>query len=134
MEHRYNERRTIALNAQIYRQGTLVGTGKTRDFGLGGTFVETRWVGYAKNTPLEVKMTLLNGKGKRKQFRLPAVVVHHNGEGLGLMFHALDGEAVQALWATLLAADQNRTAKLPAAAPALKSVRSTRRAPYKAVV
>lgn len=130
MEHRCTERRPITLNTQIYRHGALVGTGKTRDLGLGGTFIKTRWVGYAENTPLEVKMTLRNGKGKRKPFRLPAVVIHHNGEGLGLMFHALDGETIQALWSTLFVADQSGATKLTA----LGSARNSRRAPYKAAV
>ncbi|MDQ2696407.1 MAG: PilZ domain-containing protein [Pseudomonadota bacterium] len=130
MEHRCTERRPITLNAQIYRHGALVGTGKTRDLGLGGTFVKTRWVGYAENTPLEVKMTLRNGKGKRRQFRLPAVVIHHNGEGLGLMFHALDGEAIQALWATLFVAEQSDSTRLPA----LGSAGNRRQARYKTAV
>jgi len=103
IEHRWSERKPIEIEVALHCSpiGTIVG--KTRDISLEGMFVATNGVELPVNSELEVSFTI-PGEPEEKEHRLPAYVVHGNGEGVGLMLRHTDYSDFHALRHMLSAA------------------------------
>lgn len=89
MEHRWSERKPIEMEVALYYApvGTIVG--KTRDVSLEGMFVRAPGVELPMHAELEVSFKTRHGD-QGHEHRLPAYVVHGNGEGFGLMLRHVD--------------------------------------------
>ncbi len=88
MEHRCSVRKPLQFQLLLYKHGLPIQSGVCRNLGLGGLFIETGEREWRKNEYLEVEILGQNGL---PSMRLPAVVVHHNGTGAGLMFDVVTG-------------------------------------------
>ena len=96
IEHRWSERKPIAIEVCIHHPSTGEVAARTRDISLEGMFVETDSTDLPVNTELEVSFAALGENGP-EQHRVSAYVVHRNEAGVGLMlchveysnFHAL---------------------------------------------
>ena len=88
MEHRCSVRKPLAFQLLLYKHGVPIQSGVCRNLGLGGLFIETGDRDWRKNEYLEVEILGPNGL---PSMRLPAVVVHFNSEGAGLMFDTVTG-------------------------------------------
>jgi hypothetical protein len=96
IEHRWSERKPIAMEVHLYHPSAGEVMARTRDVSLEGMFVETNATDLPVNTELEVAFTTF-GKNGPEQHRVSAYVVHRNEAGVGLMlrhveysnFHAL---------------------------------------------
>lgn len=85
MEHRLSERRPMTLDVLIFHQGLPMGRGRTRNIGREGMFIETEITDFPEGTTLDVEVDVDTGQGEQR-VRLPALVIHRNDEGIGLMF------------------------------------------------
>lgn len=84
MEHRWNERKSLALDVQIYHQGVPVARCRTRDLSLDGMQLCVGPLGFYKNTPLDLEFTA-DDSGRRTTHRVGACVVHCTRNRMGLM-------------------------------------------------
>ena len=91
MEQRASDRRPVAIDVEIFQRGAPVRQGRTRDVGLGGTFVE------GPGLPLKAEVELAFRIPGARERRLRARVVRVEDHGAGLAFHDLDLDAVRAL-------------------------------------
>ena len=88
MEHRCSVRKPLAFQLLLYKHGLPIQSGTCRDLGFGGLFIETGARDWRKNEYLEVEII---GPSGVPSMRLPAVVVHYNDTGAGLMFDVVTG-------------------------------------------
>lgn len=86
MEHRCSVRKPLEFQLLLYKHGLPIQSGTCRDLGLGGLFIETGERAWRRNEYIEVEILGHNGL---PSMRLPAVVIHHNRLGAGLMFDAV---------------------------------------------
>lgn len=103
MEHRYGSRTGIGSVVEIrcHDRQTLVG--RVRNVGLGGMFIELG----RESLPLNLSVHLsfaLEASGRRRRCTADGIVVHREQGGCGVMFSALDGDALEALDGLLHAA------------------------------
>ncbi len=96
MEHRYATRIPLQLSVLIYRQGLPVQAGRTRDISMEGAFVETRYMKCRKHDCLDVEF-LQTGPDGCERFRVKALVVRRDKDGIGFEFAALEAKSEQAL-------------------------------------
>ena len=89
MEHRCSVRKPIEFQLLLYKHGIPVQSGTSRNLGLGGMFIDTGNREWRKNEYLEVEVL---GQEGEPSMRLPAVVIHHNGAGAGVMFDAVSNQ------------------------------------------
>ena len=83
MEHRCSVRKPLEFQLLLYKHGLPIQSGVCRNLGFGGLFIETGHRDWRRTEYLEVE--ILGPKGL-PSMRLAAVVIHHNGQGAGLMF------------------------------------------------
>ncbi len=79
MEHRLARRVRVPLDVVLYARGSMVARGLCRDVGLYGLYVQTDPGVLHRNALVEVEILAAG-------VRLHALVVHCNGEGVGLAF------------------------------------------------
>lgn len=85
MEHRCEQRLELDLNARIYHQGKSVATGRIRNAGKHGLFLETDYHNVRKWQKLDLEVALEGATPKKKQnYCLTATVVRRNRQGFGL--------------------------------------------------
>ena len=89
MEHRCSVRKPLEFQLLLYKHGLPIQSGICRNLGLGGLFIDTGERIWRKNEYVEVE---IRGHDGLPSMRLPAVVVHHNHQGAGLMFDAVTNE------------------------------------------
>ncbi|WJW75069.1 PilZ domain-containing protein [Thiohalobacter sp. IOR34] len=89
VEHRWSERKPIQMEVALHYPpvGTLRCT--TRDVSLEGMFVATDGVELPPQAELEISF-VTEDAGHRHEHRMPAYVVHGNGDGVGLMLRHVD--------------------------------------------
>jgi len=95
MEHRYSERVSVGLPVQVYYQTQPPLDARVLNVGREGMYIHT------DNHPLPRGCLLrlafrLPGTGER-EFRVPAMVIHNHGEGIGVMFQIIPNRLEQAL-------------------------------------
>ncbi len=88
MEHRCSVRKPLGFQLLLYKHGVPVQGGTCRNLGLGGLYIETSERDWHKNEYLEVE--IYDGR-RGEAMRLPAVVVHFDTGGAGLMFDVVTG-------------------------------------------
>ena len=96
IEHRWSERKPIAMEVCIHHPSAGEVTATTRDISLEGMFVETNATELPINTEVEVSFATL-GENGREQHRVSAYVVHRNEAGVGLMLRHVDFSNFHAL-------------------------------------
>ena len=101
MEHRFSSRSRMGLDVLLYENGIPFGVGIGRDISLLGMYVETPSAqSLRRHQILEVEFTGKTRGGENCRFRFPAMVVRHEGSGIGLIFETADHltrDAVRAL-------------------------------------
>jgi hypothetical protein len=90
MEHRYAERRPLALDVVLSYRALGFVQGRTRDVSIGGMFVETGCIQLPVNAVVQASLVLSPENGVTSNFSTEAMVVHSKTDGSGLMFNDLD--------------------------------------------
>ena len=85
MEHRCSIRLPVSMNVLLYHDNIPVVHCKTLNIGADGMFVRTGALKYGTNTMLKVEFDAGKTPGTQSHI-IPAMVVHHAKEGMGLMF------------------------------------------------
>ena len=87
MEHRLDRRVPMSIPVRLRVQDGTVGFGVALNISRGGIYVRTAapW----RSGCLDVRMRVMMPTGARTAL-LPGLIVHANGEGIGLMFRQLD--------------------------------------------
>lgn len=88
MERRYQQRKSLDLDVILYDRQGQVGAFKARNLSVGGIYVETGPVDLCVGDLLDVSCLVECGRAKMHNLR--GIVVHHTGEGVGVMFRDYD--------------------------------------------
>lgn len=91
MDNRWSNRKDLGISVDIYHQGDKLATGRSRDVGLGGAYLDSL---PAKpelriDSHVELIFHLMEGSCDVK-YALHARVVRIDEDGIGLKFHAFD--------------------------------------------
>lgn len=108
MEHRYFERKPLAVDVIVACPRVGIIRGRTTDVGCGGMFVATDGVEMTLNMPVTVSFAPQSSR-ELARFQVPAMVVHQRANGFGLMFDELAPAcrtALRGLLATSVTAEQ----------------------------
>lgn len=88
-ERRWCVRKAFIMAVTLHHQGRPLSHCKTRDIGVEGVFIEADTTGLDVHTMIEVSLPVsVIGTGQCR--RVPAMVVHKRGNGVGLMFCSFD--------------------------------------------
>ena len=88
-EQRWCTRKAFIMAVTLHHQGRQLTNCKTRDVGVEGVFVETDTTGVEIHAMLDISLPAsVIGDGHSR--RIPAMVVHKRGNGLGLMLCSFD--------------------------------------------
>lgn len=87
MEHRLDRRVPMSIPVRLRVQDGTVGFGVALNISRGGIYVRTAapW----RSGCVDVRMRVVMPNGARTAL-LPGLIVHANGDGIGLMFRELD--------------------------------------------
>lgn len=96
MEHRWSQRKKIALDAKLFFKGQTALPCKTRNVSFEGMFIETCGNTLPKDANIELAFDLQAGHGS-KPHRMQAQVVHVNEDGIGVMFRNFNVGTLYAL-------------------------------------
>ncbi|WP_281291055.1 PilZ domain-containing protein [Thiohalocapsa marina] len=110
MEHRWHRRVPIEIPVSLHFTDGAFGPGIAWNICQGGLFVHTSMRAPC-NGCLDVRLTVTSAHGPCS-VRLPALVVHRNKDGIGLMFRGLDEQAENAVSQLLLAHGQTTGAPI----------------------
>ena len=100
MEQRWSQRRQVALDVDVWHQGAILASCRTRDVGLGGVFLELGDSVPEKDLDLEL-VFWLGSEDQKTRHRLKARVVRLDEGGVGLAFRDFDTSSFRALQAIL---------------------------------
>ena len=103
MEHRWSERKNVAMDVTVHYDPIGEISGKTRDISLEGMFVVTDGVTIPSRAEVKVLFTTKD-HGAEQSHCVPAYVVHNNETGIGLMLRHSGYEDFYALRNMLRAA------------------------------
>jgi hypothetical protein len=78
----------MRADALIYIDGVPVINATIRNIGRDGAYVETRGPVLARGTAVDLELCL-RLRGTERRHRLPALVVHIDTDGMGVMFRRL---------------------------------------------
>lgn len=95
MEHRWHLRIPIAFPVGLHFGDGACAQGTAVDIGSGGMYVRTA-MRPRRNGCVDVRMTVPCSFGDCS-IRLPSIIVHGGGDGVGLMFRELDEQAEEAV-------------------------------------
>ncbi|MGA7802230.1 MAG: PilZ domain-containing protein [Gammaproteobacteria bacterium] len=96
MEHRWSARKPIAMDVEVFYPPIGSVPGRTRDVSMEGMFVHTGGVFLPTHAKVEVSFHTAGSAGNCEH-RLPAYVVHGNGDGVGLMLRHVGYDDFDAL-------------------------------------
>jgi PilZ domain len=87
MDHRLDRRVPLKVPVRLRFQDGTVGFGTALNISRGGIYVKTAapW----RSGCVDVRMTVSTPTGERTAL-MPGLIVHGNGDGIGLMFRQLD--------------------------------------------
>ncbi|WP_455222778.1 hypothetical protein [Kaarinaea lacus] len=100
MEHRWSIRLPSSIKVLLYINGSPVCACATQNIGKEGMYINSKPEMHRINTLYEVAFQA-PGFGRRRWFRMPAIVAHISETGLGLYIERFDQEAFAA-WQWLL--------------------------------
>lgn len=89
MEHRWGSRKAIVMPVTIYRDGLPAARGRTRNIGCEGLFIEADGVSFPEHSVVELELPRAVIRFRTKR-RIPGLVIHHNEQGVGVMFCSFD--------------------------------------------
>lgn len=84
----------MSTNALIYIDGIPVINATVRNMGRDGAYVETRGPVLSRGTAVDLELRL-RMPGTEKRYRLPAMVMHHDTDGMGLLFRHLQDKDIR---------------------------------------
>lgn len=96
MEHRYTERKPVAINVLVSCPRMGLVRGQTIDVSVGGMFIATDCVDMPLNAPVTVSFQP-NEKLPLVCFQAKGMLVHHKDHGIGIMFDELEPSCKRAL-------------------------------------
>lgn len=96
MEHRWSQRKSIALEAELFYKGHVARSCKTSNVSFEGMFIETNGSPLPKDANIELAFNLPAGHGN-KPHRMQAQVVHVNERGVGVMLRNFNVGTLHAL-------------------------------------
>jgi hypothetical protein len=90
MEKRWSERKELVVGVDVYQHGELLGSCKSRDFGLGGTFLGTdSSLKMNKDTDVELVFHLTSPE-QSSRHKINARVTWSSDSGTGFKFCNFD--------------------------------------------
>ena len=92
MEQRWSLRTSVTFEVKVSYKCHPVVLGRARNIGLEGLFIDTGIMVLPVGSWIEVEFALACRAGWL-QVRMPAIVVHRNGQGCGIAFQAFNGKA-----------------------------------------
>jgi hypothetical protein len=84
MESRHYPREHIDLDVSLMRQGSIMASAKVIDLSKGGVAIENPEVALNKGQILDLRLSKAGVRDRGTRVR--AMVIHKNGERVGLMF------------------------------------------------
>ena len=94
--NRWSSRQPVNLDVTLHVSGQLPFTGKILNVSLGGLFVETDTARLVGDTEVYVAFTL-HTDTETHHHRMPARRIRQNGNGVALLFTALDARVIRDL-------------------------------------
>ena len=91
MDNRWSNRKDLDITVDIYQHGDKLGSGRSRDVGLGGAYLDTVKAKHHLRIDNDVELIfhLFEGPSEVK-YALHARVVRVDDDGIGLKFHDFD--------------------------------------------
>ncbi|MCG6969141.1 MAG: PilZ domain-containing protein [Gammaproteobacteria bacterium] len=91
MDNRWSNRKDLDISVDIYHEGDKLATGRSRDVGLGGAYLDSVQASHNLRIDHNVELVfhLIEGTNEVK-YALHARVVRIDQEGVGLKFHDFD--------------------------------------------
>lgn len=91
MDNRWSNRKNLDISVDVYRQGDKLATGRSRDVGLGGAYLDSVQAGHNLRIDNQVELVFhLIEDSNEIKYALHARVVRIDEEGIGLKFHDFD--------------------------------------------
>lgn len=94
MEHRNGERVRARINVHLLLDGLSVFSGKSRNIGAGGLFLEMPITQLRPVNRVELDVCFADG-GPGNHYHVLAMVCHKHNDGIGLMFLTADKELLR---------------------------------------
>ena len=91
MDNRWSNRKDLDISVDIYQHGDKLATGRSRDVGLGGAYLDSLHLQNKLRIDNHVELIfhLIEGSSEVK-YALHARVVRIDADGIGLKFHDFD--------------------------------------------
>lgn len=89
IEHRWSVRKPMVVEVALRLQDSAAKWYRSRNLSMEGVFVESGTDAWPVDTLLELELPLY-GQLRKTRHRVPVVVVHRTGDGMGLMFCVFD--------------------------------------------
>jgi hypothetical protein len=91
MDNRWSNRKDLDISVDIYQHGDKLASGRSRDVGLGGAYLDTVQAKHNLHIDNHVELVfhLFEGSSEVK-YALHARVVRIDSDGIGLKFHDFD--------------------------------------------
>jgi hypothetical protein len=98
MDNRWSDRKDLDISVDIYQHGDKLATGRSRDVGLGGAYLDSVQVKNNLHIDNQVELIfhLIEGTNEVK-YALHARVVRIDDDGIGLKFHDFDTSVFRSL-------------------------------------
>jgi hypothetical protein len=95
LERRYSAGLPVDLRVHIRYRKRRLHSAHVRNLSTDGMFLDVQSVTLPTGTLVELELELDSGS---KDLRIPAMVVHHDGSGIGVMFRHSQPELVETLY------------------------------------
>ena len=96
MEHRWNRRVDTDMEVLVYHETVPVARACAENISLDGMFIRSQPLHFPNKTSLEVEVELTR-HGQAQRYRIPALVVHSEAGGAGLMFQRVNTSVMDVL-------------------------------------
>jgi hypothetical protein len=91
-ERRYSARRSVDLCVHIRYRGRRLHCAIARNLSVDGMYLDVRSITLPNGTLVELELEI-----EGKELLVPAIVVHHSGSGVGVMFRSSQPELFESL-------------------------------------
>ena len=96
MERRWHPRKAVTFDVRLMHGPGQVVHGRVRDLSLEGMFIETGSCAISYHTPVELRFRPTDAHNAQ-EYRVPALVVRAEAEGLAVMYRNVPLQAHRAL-------------------------------------
>lgn len=104
IEHRYSARHSVALDVQIHYRKRKFLSARGSNLSDQGMYLQVRCLTLAVGTMVDLEFRCLD-----RDWLVPAIVVHQNAQGMGVMFRDAQFDLAEALASTAMAHFSART-------------------------